>query len=389
MLCDLGLLHFLWTKLQATIKMKNHTFRVDHYAKKAKTQGFLTRAAYKLVEIDKKYKLFSTGQSCLDLGACPGSWMQYVMKRVTKTGFVIGIDLNPINEQQIKNDILEKLAQKERRLQRLQRMRSKSISSKSNSNQDDDYWNEFGEDEDDSDGEDINNSNDNNDYHPTGTSIKSKCITFPNIHCIQRDIFEWDYLSELDVLRLQNREFSKQNDGNRLYNLQCIDHGFHHILSDMAPNISGMKALDNERSYELWKQSLLLSTILGRFNSNLVIKGFQSEEMKTFLGEMRAHYKYVKTFKPDASRDSSNEIYIVGRGLKNKRPHFTLQHAEGLNINDIEDESVQKLFNLWDYIKLQQQEAENDQIRDAIREKRARTTPKVDVSKSELLSRLK
>ncbi len=82
--------------------MKNHGFRVDHYAEKAETQGFLTRAAYKLVEIDTKYKLFQHGHSVLDLGACPGSWMQYALRRVSKNGLVIGIDLNPINWQQSK-----------------------------------------------------------------------------------------------------------------------------------------------------------------------------------------------------------------------------------------------------------------------------------------------
>ena len=156
----------------------------------------------------------------------------------------------------------------------------------------------------------------------------------------------------------------------------------------MAPNLSGIKASDNENSHELWKQSLSLATILGRFNSSLVIKGFQSEEMKAFLAEMRPHYKYVKTFKPDASRDSSNEIYIVGRGLRNKKPHFVPPQVDGVNSSDIDDEAVQQLFNLWEYIKVQQREAEDGQIRDAIRDKKSKSAPKVDVSKSQLLSRL-
>ncbi len=68
----------------------------DTYFKKAKKEGFLARSVYKLEEIDKRYRIFKRGQRVLDLGAAPGSWLQYIAKAVGKKGKVLGIDIRPI-----------------------------------------------------------------------------------------------------------------------------------------------------------------------------------------------------------------------------------------------------------------------------------------------------
>ena len=68
----------------------------DFYARKARKENFAARSIYKLEEIDHKYKLFKSNYQVLDLGASPGSWMQYASKKVGPEGRVFGIDLKPI-----------------------------------------------------------------------------------------------------------------------------------------------------------------------------------------------------------------------------------------------------------------------------------------------------
>ena len=65
----------------------------DPYRTRARAQGFVARAVYKLKEIDEKYRLFKEGQRVLDLGCSPGSWLQYIGSRVGPRGLVLGVDL--------------------------------------------------------------------------------------------------------------------------------------------------------------------------------------------------------------------------------------------------------------------------------------------------------
>ena len=66
----------------------------DHYTRRAKEEKWLARSVYKLEEIDKKYRLIKPGTRVVDLGCFPGSWSQYIIKKVGKRGEVTGIDLN-------------------------------------------------------------------------------------------------------------------------------------------------------------------------------------------------------------------------------------------------------------------------------------------------------
>ena len=76
--------------------------RKDTYVRKSKIEGYRARSAYKLIEIDEKFKIFKGGMYVLDVGASPGSWSQYA-SRVVKSGKIISIDLKEIEE--IKNTI--------------------------------------------------------------------------------------------------------------------------------------------------------------------------------------------------------------------------------------------------------------------------------------------
>jgi 23S rRNA (uridine2552-2'-O)-methyltransferase len=75
-----------WRKRQST----------DPYFQKAKEEGYRARSAYKLIQIQRKFRILRKGQSILDLGAAPGSWSQVASKIVGDTGKVIAVDLLPI-----------------------------------------------------------------------------------------------------------------------------------------------------------------------------------------------------------------------------------------------------------------------------------------------------
>ena len=76
--------------------------RRDIYVRQSKVDGYRARSAYKLIEIDEKFKIFKGGMFVLDIGAAPGSWSQYASKAI-KQGKVISIDLKIMEE--IKNTI--------------------------------------------------------------------------------------------------------------------------------------------------------------------------------------------------------------------------------------------------------------------------------------------
>ena len=76
--------------------------RRDTYVRQSKIEGYRARSAYKIKEIDEKFKIFKGGMSVVDIGAAPGSWSQYVTK-VVKNGKIISIDLKEM--EKIENTI--------------------------------------------------------------------------------------------------------------------------------------------------------------------------------------------------------------------------------------------------------------------------------------------
>jgi len=88
--------------------------RRDTYVRQSKVDGYRARSAYKLIEIDEKFKIFKGGINVLDIGAAPGSWSQYASKKV-KNGKIISIDLKSMEEIkntiQIKGDFTEEKIQ--------------------------------------------------------------------------------------------------------------------------------------------------------------------------------------------------------------------------------------------------------------------------------------
>jgi 23S rRNA (uridine2552-2'-O)-methyltransferase len=90
--------------------------RRDTYVRQSKVDGYRARSAYKLIEIDEKFKIFKGGLSVVDIGAAPGSWSQYVSK-IVKNGRLISIDLKKmdpiVNCVQIQGDFTKNETQVE------------------------------------------------------------------------------------------------------------------------------------------------------------------------------------------------------------------------------------------------------------------------------------
>lgn len=83
--------------------MSGNYERKDHLYQRAKDEGYRSRAAYKLMELDKKYHLLRSGSKVLDLGCWPGGWLQVASRRIGKSGVAVGIDLVPVESLDVEN----------------------------------------------------------------------------------------------------------------------------------------------------------------------------------------------------------------------------------------------------------------------------------------------
>ena len=189
----------------------------DTYVQRAKSEGYRSRAAFKLLEIDDRDHLIRAGEVVVDLGATPGGWSQVAAKRMQGKGRVIALDLL---EMEPLHDV------------------------------------EF----------------------------------------IQGDFREDVVLNQLETTLA----------GEKV--------GL--VLSDMAPNMSGILLSDQARVMHLAELGLEFSRSWLKPNGAFLVKVFQGYGFEEFVREMREVFKSVSTRKPDASRDRSAEIYLLGKGLK-------------------------------------------------------------------------
>lgn len=90
------------------------------------------------------------------------------------------------------------------------------------------------------------------------------------------------------------------------------------VLSDMAPNLSGVKAADQAGVMQLAELALALCADVLRTGGNLLIKVFQGEGFDELLADMRSRFARVVVRKPKASRDASREMYLLGMGWKDR-----------------------------------------------------------------------
>ena len=187
----------------------------DKYVNQAKLDGMRSRAAYKLLEINKRDKLIKPGMTVVDLGAAPGGWSQFAAGIVGHKGKVIAMDILPM-------DSLE------------------------------------------------------------------------NVEFVQGDFNEPIILQRLLELTV-----------NQPIGL---------VMSDMAPNISGIASMDQARMMNLADLALDLVRQALMPGGDFLIKMFQGSGIDEFKKELKTIFKKVLIRKPDASRSRSREIYILARG---------------------------------------------------------------------------
>jgi len=199
----------------SSVWLKRHVN--DPYVRRARTQGYRSRAAYKLLQLLKLDGLVRSGDTVVDLGAAPGSWSQVLVECVGRSGRVVAVDLLEV-------------------------------------------------------------------------------APVPGVMVIQGDFGE-----EAVLRRLEEALAGRKIDL---------------VVSDMAPNISGVRSSDQARSIHLCELALDFAGTHLNSGGAFVVKAFQGAGYPEFLAAMRRVFVSVASRKPGASRSESNEMYLVGKRLK-------------------------------------------------------------------------
>jgi 23S rRNA (uridine2552-2'-O)-methyltransferase len=186
----------------------------DPYVKQAQQQGLRSRAAFKLLELQEKYRLIRPGMTVVDLGAAPGGWCQVARPLVDPRGRVIALDILPMEP-------------------------------------------------------------------------------VPGVEFIHGDFTEDGSLQALE----------------RMLGGDEVDL----VLSDMAPNMSGMATVDQAKAMYLAELALEFARAHLKPGGDLVVKLFQGADFDGFVREVRSLFGKVQIIKPKASRARSNEVYLLAR----------------------------------------------------------------------------
>lgn len=189
----------------------------DEFVKRANREGYRSRAAYKLMELDDKDKLIKPGMAVVDLGSAPGSWSQVVVEKLKGQGRVFALDLLEMQG-------------------------------------------------------------------------------LPGVEFIQGDFTEDEVLTKLE---------------NAL-NGQALDL----VICDMAPNISGISTVDQARSIYLNELALDFALKWLKPGGAFLVKMFVGSGYDEAIAAIRSGFDKTVTRKPKASRDRSNEVYVLATGKK-------------------------------------------------------------------------
>lgn len=152
---------------------------------------------------------------------------------------------------------------------------------------------------------------------PGGWSqVASQCVGRRG-HVIALDCLEMDPLAGVTILQ---GDFTEQAVLDTL--LETVgDAGVDVVLSDMAPNFTGHKSVDQPRSMHLVALALDCAERILKPHGHFLVKVFQGEGFDIFLKNMRKIFKSVKSRKPEASRSRSSEIYILGSDFMGYNDH--------------------------------------------------------------------
>ncbi|MBA2654226.1 MAG: 23S rRNA (uridine(2552)-2'-O)-methyltransferase RlmE [Gammaproteobacteria bacterium] len=189
----------------------------DPYVKLAQQKGYRSRAAFKLLEIQEKDRLITSGMIIVDLGAAPGSWSEIASKMVGPKGQVFAMDILPMAD-------------------------------------------------------------------------------VPNVQFVQGDFTDPEVFEKL-LNMIDNRKIDL-------------------VISDIAPNISGMPEVDQPRAMYLAELAAEFAKNVLKVGGAFLVKVFQGEGFDSYLRAIRQEYTKVQIRKPQASRPRSKEVYLLARGFK-------------------------------------------------------------------------
>jgi 23S rRNA (uridine2552-2'-O)-methyltransferase len=192
----------------------------EYYYKKAKEENYRSRATYKLVQANEKYGFIQRNDIVVDLGAAPGGWIQAARKMTGKNGFVLGVDLKPIDP-----------------------------------------------------------------------------FTQEYVRTIVADLTESGIVEEIRSFLPREADV---------------------VISDAAPNITGVWDVDHARQIDLATKSLEIAQCLLRPSGNFFVKVFEGDLLNDFIQTVKNLFETVKIVKPQASRAKSSEMYLLALGLKSK-----------------------------------------------------------------------
>jgi 23S rRNA (uridine2552-2'-O)-methyltransferase len=228
----------------------------DPYVKMAKKDGYRARAAYKLKEIDETLKLLKPGQVIVDLGSAPGAWSQYARRKLAPkdeaAGKGGGAAVGELNGVIIALDILP-------------------------------------------------------------------MEVIEGVQFIQGDFSTDEVLQELLSKVERSAQIPSRPDAenalkttNEVRDIRVVDV----VISDMAPNLSGVASSDSARIAELIELAVNFSQLTLKPEGALVVKLFHGSGYSQLVELFKKTFKVVKPIKPKASRDKSAETFLVGMGLK-------------------------------------------------------------------------
>ncbi|KAL5585073.1 hypothetical protein FOVSG1_014462 [Fusarium oxysporum f. sp. vasinfectum] len=250
----------------------------DAYARGAKVQGLKSRAAFKLLEMDSKYKLFKgNGQTVVDLGYAPGSWSQVAVERTRPNGRVIGIDLIPAQPPRgvatFQGDFLSPVVQE----------MVKNFILESHQNP------------------------------PVGQEIEKTGSGTEEGITVDRP-------SYLDMERHTGQN-EPPASGPEASSKRIVDV----VLSDMLMNTSGNGFRDHVGSMDLCAAALQFASDTLRSGGHFVCKFYQGPEDKEFEKKLKTLFTKVFREKPDSSRKESREAYFIGL---RRKPGITIEPTD-------------------------------------------------------------
>ena len=146
---------------------------------------------------------------------------------------------------------------------------------------------------------------------PGGWSQVARQFVGKNGKIVALDILPMDQLSQVEFIQ---GDFTEQETLDKLLN-SLNNQSPDLVISDMAPNISGLKVVDHAKALYLVELAVDLADEVLKPGGNLLMKVFQGQGFDAFHKQLRKKYQKVITRKPDASRARSAEIYLLAKGL--------------------------------------------------------------------------